>query len=172
MITGAGTLLVPVSRHFNAEGQYRPVSVEVPVGSVSAIQVQAGAATPSPAGAVPDTSAGPVEVRPAIRQTVETAVDGQASDVNVVNVTVGVGEVAVHPNPYPPATMIGVPGVGEVLIPVATHPPADAGQIRLERPAMVPVPEIASAVQAIEPAETVPVSATAVPVVVAPMATQ
>ena len=55
-------------------------------------------------------------------------------------------------------------------MPVATHPPADAGQIRLERPAKGPVPVIGSATQASEVAETVPVR-TAGPVAVVPMAT-
>ena len=105
----------PVSRHLVLDGQVSPLSeaTVVPPGKASAFHVQAGAATPRPAVAVPATTSGPVAVVPVRRQNVEVAVEGQATAVSEVRVTdVGLGEDAVQPRPYPPETMTGVPLAG------------------------------------------------------------
>jgi hypothetical protein len=92
----------PMRRHFVLDGQvspFREVTV-VPAGKASAFHVQLGAATPSPAVAVPATVSGPVAVVPVSRQKVEVAVDGQARAVTEVSVTeAGLGDTAVQPSP-------------------------------------------------------------------------
>jgi hypothetical protein len=166
----------PVRRHSVVWGQYNPFNeaTVVPPGKASAVQAQLGAATPSPAVAAPETTLGPVEVVPVIRQVVETAVLGQAKPEIEVSVTaVGLGELAVQPSPYPPETTIGVPAVGEVLVPVAMQPPDEAGQTRLANPAMVAVvgeAVMASLVHVSVAVEMAP-DRTAAPVAVVPMAT-
>jgi hypothetical protein len=147
----------------------------VVLGKASAFQVQLGAATPSPAVAVPDTTSGAVAVVPVRRQVVDVVVVGQATADRAVSVTpVGFGELSVHPKPNPPETTTGVPELGEVLVAVAMHPPAPVGQVRLASPAIVAVvgaAVIASVVQVSAEAETEPDRTAAAPAVVVPMAT-
>ena len=71
----------------------------VPDGKVSLVQVQAGVVLPSPAGALPATTAGALpDVVPVIRQVVGVPLVGQARLVLAVRVTpVGLGEDSVHP---------------------------------------------------------------------------
>ena len=100
--------------------------------------------------------------------------DGHANEerelrVNPVNVSVPHG-AATPALPNPPEMAIGVPELGELVVPMATQPVPAGGQTRLVRPVMLA--GMVAAVHESTPAPEMVSTRTTAPVAVVPMATQ
>jgi hypothetical protein len=167
---------VPVSRHRPEAGQYSPLRLAtvVPLGKGSAWKTATD--EPRPLAAIPVMAIGPLAAMPILPTPVamQLVFDAQANDereVRVIPVNVSLDQTAATPAlPNPPDMAIGVPALGVLVVPMATHPEPPAGHTRLVSPVML-AGMVAAVHESIPRAEMVSTKATA-PEAVVPMATQ